>query len=344
MRILIATDAWDPQVNGVVRTLKRTTEALRRAGHEVFLFSTEGRRTWPLPLYPEIRVALEGRWSTATVIEAIRPEAIHIATEGPLGWAARAWCLRRRKPFTTGVHTKFPEFIAARLPMPGIVPMGYALLRRFHAPSQAVMAPTRRVAEDLATSGFRRVCVWTRGVDRELFRPGPRDALGLPRPILLVAGRVSVEKNLDDFLKLDVPGTKVVVGDGPALADLKRRYPSAVFTGYLHNGALARTVAAADVFVFPSRLDTFGLVMLEAMACGVPVAAYPVPGPIDVVVHGKTGYLDEDLTKAVGGALSLDGSTCREHALSFTWEKTAELFLSYLAPFSWPTIRSATRA
>ncbi len=336
MRILIATDAWFPQINGVVRTLSTTAEMLRRAGHEVHLLTPEGRRTIPLPTYREIRLSLVTAAGIARTVEAVRPEAIHIATEGSIGLALRHVCLRRGLPFTTGYHTRFPEYLSARIPLPGIERGAYAFLRWFHGPSRAVMVPTRSMADVLEDRGFGNVRVWTRGVDHDLFRPDRRMALEGKRPIALYAGRVAVEKGIDAFLALPFEGTKYVVGDGPALEGLKARYPDARYTGYRMGEALAATMAGADVFVFPSRTDTFGLVMLEALASGVPVAAYPVPGPRDVVVDGKVGGLDEDLGEAVRRALACDRAACRAYALGFTWEKTAELFARYLAPFEWP--------
>lgn len=335
MNIVIVSDAWTPQVNGVVRTLKNTAAELSNLGHSVHFIVPEGRRTIPMPFYPEIRLAFIGRDRIGAEIAALQPAAIHIATEGPLGLAARAWCLKKGLPFTTAFHTRYAEFAHATLPLPGLVPLVWAGLRRFHASSSAVMVPTPSIAQVLEERGFRNVRLWTRGVDHTLFRPHDESEnpfADLPRPILLCSGRVAAEKGLEDFLSLDMPGTKVVIGDGPMRAKLEARYPKAVFTGYLHNGTYARHLAAADCFVFAGRHDTFGLVMLEAMSSGVPVAAYPVPGPRDVVTDGVTGALDENLNAAVTRALALDRAACRERALTFSWAETARQFASYLAP------------
>jgi glycosyltransferase involved in cell wall biosynthesis len=332
MRILIATDAWYPQVNGVVRTLEETAKALRALGHQLLLLTPEGHITIPLPLYSEIRLAIPAPGDIGRAIEAFAPDAIYIATEGLIGLAARRWCLRHGMRFATGFHTRFPEFAAARLPLPGLVTLGYEFLKWFHGPSSAILVPTAFVARDLAASGFANLKVWTRGVDHTVFTPDEALDLGLPRPVMLYAGRVSIEKGLDDFLKLERNGGKVVVGDGPDRHELGQRYPSVTFVGYRFGRDLARHIAGADVFVFPSRVDTFGLVMLEAMACGVPVAAYPVQGPVDVVVEGVSGALDGDLSTAVSRALAVPRASCRDYALDFTWQRTAEMFLDYLVP------------
>lgn len=330
MKILIVTDAWSPQVNGVVRTLKATADALKLRGHEVAVISPEGRWTIPMPFYPEIRLALVKARQIGVEIDRFAPDAIQIATEGPLGWAARQHCLRSGLCFTTGFHTRFPDYIAERVTLPFISSIAWAILRRFHAPSRGVMAPTASIAADITRRGFGNARVWTRGVDHTVFRPMPRDALAYPRPILLYAGRLAPEKNIEAFLDLDIPGTKVVVGDGPQRAELMRLFPQAVFTGYRFNDDLVQAYAAADVFVFPSRTDTFGLVMLEAMACGTPIAAFNVPSPIDVVRDGITGALDADLAKAVQRALTVDRNGVLEASKLFTWERAADLFESHL--------------
>jgi glycosyltransferase involved in cell wall biosynthesis len=332
MRILIATDAWYPQVNGVVRTLEETAKALRALGHEVLLLTPEGHATIPLPLYSEIRLAIPAPGGIGRAIEAFAPDAIYIATEGLIGLAARRWCLKRGMRFATGFHTRFPEFAAARLPLPGLVTLGYEFLKWFHGPSSAILVPTAFVAKDLAASGFTNLKVWTRGVDHTVFTPDEPLDLGLPQPVMLYAGRVSVEKGLDDFLKLRGGASKMVIGDGPDRHELSRRYPAVRFLGYRFGRDLARHIAGADVFVFPSRVDTFGLVMLEAMACGLPVAAYPVQGPVDVVVEGVSGALDHDLNAAINRALTIPRASCRAYALNFTWARTAELFLDHLVP------------
>ena len=338
MRILIATDAWRPQVNGVVRTLERTSMALRERGHEVCFLSGGNRRTWPLPFYPEIRLTFLSPDEAGQQIDDARPDAIYIATEGPIGWATRRWCLRNKIPFTTGFHTKLADYTALRIPLPGVAQASWSLLRQFHKPSRCVLTPTPSIANELTARGFPNTRSWTRGVDHDLFKPGARDHFDLPRPIMLVAGRVAPEKNLDAFLKLDLTGTKVVVGDGPSLEMLKRRYPAAIFTGYAFDRDLVRMLQGADVFVFPSRTDTFGLVMIEAMACGTPVAAFAVPSPVDVVAEGLSGAVDSDLGKAIGRALSLDRGNVHSYAQNFTWAATADLFERHLVKINWTAL------
>jgi glycosyltransferase involved in cell wall biosynthesis len=323
MRVLIVTDAWRPQVNGVVVTLEHTIEGLARLGHDVHVLSHEGFRTVPLPSYPEIRLAVGARAAVARRIDAFDPDAIHIATEGPLGLATRAHCVRSGRRFTTAWHTQFPEYVHARTRLPES--WTYAWLRRFHARSDAIHVGTAALRERLAARGFDRLALWTRGVDTDLYAPGPRESK-LRRPIFLNVGRVAVEKNLAAFLDLDLPGTKAVVGDGPARASLQRRYPDVVFAGTLRGPALASWYRAADVFVFPSRTDTFGLVLLEAMASGTPVAAYPVDGPRDVVLDPRAGVLDEDLRAAALAALDLDRSRVRAHALRYSWDEATVQF------------------
>jgi len=330
VRILIVSDAWFPQVNGVVRTLDTVREKLEDAGHKVGVVSPDMFRSVPCPTYPEIRLALWPGRKLARIADAFGPDAIHIATEGPLGLAARRHCRRRGLRFTTSFHTKFPEYLHARFRLP--VSWGYRLLRWFHRPSRAVMVSTPSLEAMLAERGFANLKRFSRGVDVELFRPRPKSFLEGRRPIYLFVGRVAVEKSVEDFLKLGLDGTKYVVGDGPELEALKARYPEARFTGFKGGEELAQHVAAADVFVFPSRTDTFGLVLLEALASGVPVAAYPVPGPLDVVDGSGVGYLDEDLARAAERALAIPAEACRAHALNFTWERAAAQFLANLAP------------
>jgi len=334
MKIALVTDAWLPQTNGVVRTLTLTVEKLSQAGHEVTSITPADFRTVPCPTYPEIRLSLFAAGKVRRRLDTLDPDAVHIATEGPLGLAARRWCLRRGRSFTTSYHTQFPEYVRARFPIP--VAVSYAFLRWFHGSAAHTLVATPSMKSALAERGFRNLVLWSRGVDTELFRPREEPCLELPRPIWLYFGRVSVEKGIEEFLALDLSGTKLVVGDGPATESLRRKYPGAVFTGYRFGDELARHVAAADVFVFPSRTDTFGLVLLEAMACGVPVAAYPVTGPIDVVVNGVTGVLSEDLRTAALAALDLDRRACREHALRYTWEAATRQFLASLAPVDCP--------
>jgi len=331
VRIALVSDAWAPQVNGVVRTLTALIDELGRLGHQVTTITPDLFRTMPCPTYPEIRLALRPAGRIAALLDAARPDAIHISTEGPLGFAARRHCLKRGWGFTTAFHTRFPEYVAARFAVPAA--WSYALMRRFHAPSKGVMVATETVRRELAVRGFGRLTSWNRGVDAELYQPARReDFLGLPRPIFLSVGRVAVEKNFPAFLALDLPGSKVVVGDGPMLDKLRRQYPEAHFLGRHVGADLARLYASADVFVFPSRTDTFGLVLLEAMACGVPVAAYPVTGPKDVVQQGITGFCDEDLESAAIACLELDGRKCRAYAEKFSWRAAAEEFLRNMVP------------
>ncbi|HUF74244.1 MAG TPA: glycosyltransferase family 1 protein [Gammaproteobacteria bacterium] len=329
MRIAIVTDAWRPQVNGVVTTLTRTTEGLEAKGHEVVVASPTGYRTIPCPSYPEIRLALWPGRRLQRALDDAAPQAIHIATEGPLGAAARRYCLARGLSFTTSYHTRFPQYLKKRLP----VPEGwtYRYLRRFHGRAERTLVATEHMRRELTARGFANVVIWSRGVDTDLFRPMDRGFLDLPRPIAIYAGRVAIEKNLEAMLEADLPGSKLIVGDGPDLEKLRRRFPEVRFVGYKFGEELARHLAAADVFVFPSRTDTFGLVMLEAMACGTPVAAFPVTGPIDVITDGVSGALDEDLAAAVRRALRLEREDCRRAALERTWERAVGQFMSHLA-------------
>lgn len=304
------------------------------------MITPEGFRTLPCPTYPEIRLALQPASRVRRLIDDFEPDAIHIATEGPLGLAARAYCRRRGYPFTTAYHTRFPEYIHARIRLP--VGWSYAALRWFHGPASAIMVATQTIEDDLVTRGFERIRRWTRGVNTELFRPRDKAFLDhLPRPISLFTGRIAVEKNVEAFLALDLPGSKLVVGDGPLRPDLERRFPDAVFVGAKEGEELARHFAAADVFVFPSRTDTFGLVLLEALASSLPVAAYPVPGPLDVIGGTGVGVLDEDLGAAVRRALVIDPAACRAHALDHSWQRSFDQFLSNLAVFRGADAREA---
>lgn len=332
MKIMIVTDAWEPQVNGVVRTLTQTRLELSRMGHQVHLLTPLEFRTIPCPTYPEIRLSLFPKRRVAARIESVAPDALHIATEGPLGMAARAYALRHGLPFTTAYHTRFPEYIRARIGLP--LSWTYRFLRWFHGPAVAVMVPTRLVKQDLEAFGFpaAQVVLWSRGVDLDLFKPGPLLPHEEKPPVFLCVGRVSIEKNVEAFLKLDLPGTKWVAGTGPLLDDLKKRYPAARFTGVLDQPTLASLYNAADVFVFPSRTDTFGLVLLEAMACGCPVAAYPVTGPIDVLGGSDAGVMDENLRQACLSALNIPRERARAHAEKFSWRASTQTFLSYLKP------------
>jgi glycosyltransferase involved in cell wall biosynthesis len=338
MRILLVSDAWAPQVNGVVVTLRNTVAVAERLGHEVRVISPDGYRTVPMPSYPEIRLALFPGRSVARIIDEWRPDAIHISTEGPLGLAARNHCVRRGLPFTTAYHTCFPEYIYARCRLP--LGVGYAFMRWLHRPAAAVMVATTAIRQLLEARGFTNIVHWSRGVDTELFHPAPSQ-WQYTAPVFLYVGRVAVEKNLAAFLELQLPGTKVVVGDGPQRAELQRRFPKAVFLGARHGAELAACYQSADVFVFPSRTDTFGLVLLEAMACGTPVAAYPVRGPIDVVTDPRAGVLDEDLAKAAMRALLLNRADARRHAQQYSWERCTEQFLTHLVPAAGPQLAAS---
>ncbi|MDR5804526.1 MULTISPECIES: glycosyltransferase family 1 protein [unclassified Caballeronia] len=328
MKIMIVTDAWEPQVNGVVRTLTQTSRELTGLGHRVELLTPLEFRTIPCPTYPEIRLSLMPGRHVAKRIDEFAPDALHIATEGPLGMSARAYALRHKLPFTTAYHTRFPEYVKARFGIP--LAMTYRFLHWFHRHSQAVMAPTPVVKHDLEQYGFTNVVLWTRGVDLDIFHPMDSKVLNTARPIFLYVGRVAVEKNVEAFLKLDLPGSKWVAGEGPALAELKSRYTNVNYLGVLSQTELAKVYAAADVFVFPSRTDTFGLVLLEAMACGTPVAAYPVTGPIDVLGEHGPGALHEDLHEACLQALKIERADARAWAERFSWRAASEQFASHL--------------
>lgn len=332
MKILLVSDAWQPQVNGVVRTLENTSAELTRMGHEVLVIGPDRFRTLPMPGYREIPLALMPGRQLDRLIEGFLPDCIHITTEGPLGLAARRWCVHHKLAFTTSYHTRFPEYLRLRAPVP--TRWTYAWLRRFHAAAARTMVRTRTQKKELSQRGFRHLEVWPGGVDTKLFRPRSERALKLPGPIALYSGRVAREKSLEDFLSVPFPGSKVIVGDGPDRRPLQARFPAAHFLGYQHGEALARLVASADVFVFPSRTDTLGLVMLEAMACGVPVAAFPVPGPQDVVLEGVSGCLDQDLGAAIERALRLDRTACRAFAGEFSWRHCSQIFLDLVQPIA----------
>jgi glycosyltransferase involved in cell wall biosynthesis len=327
VRILIATDAWLPQVNGVVTTLRNTVRELEALGHYVRLVTPEGFRTVPCPTYPEIRLAVAPGPRVVRMIEEFEPDAVHIETEAPLGLAARRHCLDQGRPFTTAYHTQFPEFIHARCRLP--LSVSYRWMRWFHRPAAAVLVATAAMGRRLEQWGFTNLATWTRGVDTGLFAPAPREKL-TRRPIFLYAGRVAVEKSIEEFLKLDLPGSKWVVGDGPARASLETRFPDAVFHGVKHNKDLAYYYQQADAFVFPSRTDTFGLVLIEAMACGTPVAAYPVTGPIDVVRDPNVGVLSHDLRAAALAALALDRGVVRRYAEQYSWAAATRQFVANL--------------
>lgn len=335
MKIAIVTDAWSPQVNGVVRTLKSVQAELLAQGHQLLIISPDLYRSIPCPTYPEIRLALAGPDSVGARIAAFGPDAIHLSTEGPLCLAARRWCLRRAIPFTTAYHTQFPDYIAKRTGLPAALFWHY--IRWFHRPATRVLVSTHSVREILRAQRIDQLSHWGRGVDHDLFSPAaphPLTFADLPRPIMLYVGRVAVEKNIEAFLASDVGGTKVVVGDGPARPTLEAQYPNARFLGALHGPTLAGAYAGADVFVFPSRTDTFGLVMIEALACGTPVAAYPVSGPKDIVIDG-VGALNETLNVAIEQALSCDRQMCAQYGQSFTWASSAQQFVAALSPLAY---------
>jgi len=326
MRFLLATDAWEPQVNGVVRTLQATIRELAQRGVTVRVVHPGDFPTLGLPTYPDIRLAMASPARMRALLAEEAPDAIHIATEGPIGWAMRAACLKIGRRFTTSYHTRFPEYLRARMPVP--VGATYALLRRFHEPSACVLVSTERMREELAERGFRNLAIWPRGVDTELFRPDRPPTLDLPRPIFLTVSRLAVEKNVAAFLSLDLPGSKVVVGDGPQAAELRRRFPQAHFLGLRQGEALAAIYASADVFAFPSLTDTYGIVLLEAAACGVPTAAFPVAGPLDVLGGSGAAALDHDLRKACLEALRIPRERCRTLALTRSWGSATDAFLS----------------
>ena len=328
MRLVLVSDAWYPQVNGVVRTLDTLRGHLVDRGWQVFMITPDRFRTVPCPTYPEIRLSMFAKRKVAAMIEAAQPSAIHISTEGPLGLAARRHCIRRGYPFTTAYHTRFPEYIHARIGLP--LGISYRVLRWFHDRSSSVMVATASIEAELRKAGFRHLRRWSRGVDTALFHPRDKAFLDAPRPIAMYVGRVAVEKNLEAFLSLDLPGTKYVVGDGPQRRELEAKYPDVRFAGMRVGEDLAAHLAAADVFVFPSLTDTFGMVMLEALASGVPVAAYPVAGPLDVINQSGAGALDENLKAAVERALRIAPETCRDYALKFSWDHAVDQFVANL--------------
>jgi glycosyltransferase involved in cell wall biosynthesis len=330
LRIAIVSDAWRPQINGVVRTIETIVKILQTEGHEVEVFGPDRFRTLPCPTYPEIRLSLFPSARLHHMLKLFAPDAIHLVTEGPLGWAARAFCLKRDIPFTTAYHTRFPEYVHARIRLP--LAWSYAFVRLFHAPSAAVLVVAESIRQELRQRGFKNLVPWSRGVDIAAFKPRPREEIADKRPIWLYAGRLAIEKNIKAFLDLELPGTKWVVGGGPQRRELERRYKDARFFGSVGTEQLALRYAQADCFVFPSKTDTFGLVMVEALASGVPVAAYPVPGPLDVVTDTKVGVLDDDLRIACLAAVSRAPADCRRHAETFTWAECARQFRDTLRP------------
>jgi glycosyltransferase involved in cell wall biosynthesis len=341
LKIVLATDAWHPQVNGVVRSLSMTVDCARKWGHEVHVIDPLRFRTIPCPTYPEIRLSLACGSEVARIMDETQPDSIHIATEGPIGWATRRWCLRNARPFTTAFHTRFPDYVSIRTGVPA--EWIWKVMRRFHGAAERTFTATATLADELHSHGLTRTHHWPRGVDLQQFHSGVQphvSMVDLPRPVLLNVGRVAPEKNIEAFLELDVPGSKVVVGGGPALDKLKALYPDVLFLGSKHGGELASTYAAADLFVFPSRTDTFGLVNIEALACGLPIAAYPVAGPLDIIgsdgrgMHGRgglVGALDEDLRAAVERALLADRAAAVREASHYSWESCTRRFLDGLA-------------
>lgn len=341
MKIALATDAWHPQVNGVVRSLTTTVDLLRKGGHEVEVIEPSLFWTLPCPTYPEIRLSMLCGGKVRRMLDAAQPDSVHVATEGPIGWAARNWCVRNGRHYTTAFHTRFPDYVSIRTGIP--LEWLWRMMRLFHGRADRTFVATATLAAELSERGLKRTHLWPRGVDLDQFNPdvAPHPAMAdLPRPILLNVGRVAPEKNIEAFLDLDVPGTKVVVGGGPALERMKAAYPDVLFLGPKHGDELASAYVAADLFVFPSRTDTFGLVNIEALACGLPVAAYPVPGPADIIgpdecgVHGGTeriGALDEDLAEAVRRALTVDRTAAAAEARHYSWERCTDLFLDGLA-------------
>jgi glycosyltransferase involved in cell wall biosynthesis len=325
MKILVATDAWHPQVNGVVATYQRLAAELPALGAELAFLTPDDFKTIAMPRYREIALAIPDRRRAASRIAAAAADHIHIATEGPVGWMARSYCRRHKLTFTTSYHTRFPEYAAEHFGLPRSIV--YSVMKRFHRGSAGIMVATPSLQRELTARGFRNVTPWTRGVDTDVFKPRPDRIFGGDGPVFLYVGRVSREKNIEAFLSADLPGIKVVVGDGPHLHALIERFPNVRFAGRRTGEDLARHFASADVFVFPSRTDTFGLVILEAMASGLPVAAYPVTGPIDIIDDAKSGAVDEDLAAAARRALKLESTNARRRALDFTWRATAELFL-----------------
>jgi glycosyltransferase involved in cell wall biosynthesis len=338
--VLVVTDAWHPQINGVVRSLERVTEVMTARGIKVDFLTPQDFATVPMPGYNEIRLSMTMPGPVHRMMERYSPDAIHIATEGPLGYMARTYCVIKNLPFATSYHTQFPEYVRARLPVP--MKWSYKYLLHFHAPARYCLVPTKTISDRLRGYGFTNTVIWSRGVDTALFNPARRETLQYPGPIFLYVGRVAVEKNIEQFLQLDLPGTKLVVGDGPSRKQLEAAYPKVVFVGPKTGEELARYYASADCFVFPSRTDTFGLVLLEALASGTPVAALPVQGPNDVIGNAPIGVLSEDLQGAAMKALNIPRDACREYASKFSWEASADQFTEFLPEIDdFPQLKSA---
>lgn len=332
MRFVLVTDAWSPQVNGVVRTWQHVTQEMAKLGHEPHVIHPGEFKTIGAPRYPEIRLALLPGKKLRRKLDALNPDAIHIATEGPLGMAARKWCTQNNIAYTTSYHTQFPHYLRQYFGIPKS--LSYKFIRYFHGKAKHTLVPTQQVGKELEQNGLKNIVVWSRGVDTDLFKPGyetPKALQGLDKPIFIYAGRIAIEKNIEAFLELDLPGVKVVIGDGPPRESLEKKYPDAIFVGYKFGEELAAHYAAGDVFVFPSKTDTFGVVMLEANASGLPIAAYPVTGPIDVVQQGQTGYVYTDLREAALEALELDSEPCIAFAARNSWARCAQIVIDHLA-------------
>lgn len=330
MKIAIATDAWLPQTNGVVTTIENTVKYLQGKGHEVCLITSEPFKTVPLPTYSSIRLAIFPYRKIAKMLKNFNPDAIHIATEGPIGLAVRRYCIKHKLKFTSSYHTQYPEYIQLRFPVPCWI--SYRYFRWFHKAAKRTMVSTLSMQQRLNAWRFKNIVLWSRGVDTELFQPGQQTFVHKKEPVFIFAGRIAIEKNIEAFLSLNLPGKKQVVGDGPDMIMLQKKYPDVTFTGFLHGKALARQISSSDVFIFPSKTDTFGLVMLEAMSCGVPVAAYPVTGPKDIVIDGETGCLDKDLQTAAINALKINRNNPRQFALKHSWTEASKQFFNNLAP------------
>lgn len=332
MKFVLVTDAWEPQVNGVVRTWQHVTREMRKLGHETHVLNPAMFKTFGAPRYPEIRLAILPGRSLRRMLNELKPDAIHIATEGPLGMAARKYCVKNNIQFTTSYHTQFPHYLRQYFGIPKT--LSYKFIRWFHGQANHTLVPTKQVGKELNNNGLANIIVWSRGVDTELFKTDydvPENIKDLPKPIFVYAGRIAIEKNIEAFLRLDLPGTKLVIGDGPPKESLQKQYPDTTFVGYKFGEELAAHYAAGDVFVFPSKTDTFGVVMLEANACGLPIAAYPVTGPIDVVLQGQTGYVYKDLRQAAIDALKLDKQPCIAYAHRNSWAKCAQTVIDHLA-------------
>jgi glycosyltransferase involved in cell wall biosynthesis len=330
LKIALISDAWMPQINGVVTTLTNTIKALERLGHDVKLFTPDLFKNYPCPGYPDVRLAFLCGPTLRPLIKAFKPDALHLVTEGPVGYAARRYCQAFGYRYTSSYLSQYPDYLNLRIGFPKLISAAY--LRWFHSDSANIMVTTPTLEQELRGKGYQNLVRWSRGVDTDLFKPWPKDFINDPRPIFLYTGRVAIEKNIEAFLKLDLPGTKYIVGDGPHKEILAIKYPDARFVGYQQGENLARFMAAADVFVFPSLTDTFGVVLLEALACGVPVAAFPVQGPIDVITDSRVGILSDDLHHAAMTALSLNPTDCQRYAMQYTWETCSQQFVENLIP------------